>query len=254
MKKVLPILAIIVVAAAAVAVWFTLNGRSAATEALGGTGTIEATNVNVASQASGRIMSVGVKSGDIVKKGAVLFRIDPTLADYQVRQAQAGVKAASATLKYAKDNDKSKAEIAQDRAQLDQARIALKMAQVQAGYSVVKAPIDGVAIDVAANSGELASPGQTLAVLGDVMQLTVSVYVPESRIGQVKVGQSGTLTIDSASQPFQCKVTSVASQAEFTPSSIETKDQRVKLVYEVKLSVSDPSGTLKPGMPADVKL
>jgi HlyD family secretion protein len=62
------------------------------------------------------------------------------------------------------------------------------------------------------------------------------------------------LTTDSSDTKFSCTVTSIASQAEFTPASIETKDQRVKLVYQVQLDVTDPSGTLKPGMPVDVNL
>jgi HlyD family secretion protein len=165
------------------------------------------------------------------------------------------VRAAQATLRQAKDDDESDAVIAQDQAALDQARIQLKMAQTQAGYAVVTSPLSGVALEVPANVGENASPGQTLAVIGDVGHLTVSVYVSEAQIGQVKVGQTGTLTTDSTGdKTFPVKVTSVASQAEFTPASIETKDQRVKLVYEVRLDVSDKSGALKPGMPADVKL
>ena len=111
-----------------------------------------------------------------------------------------------------------------------------------------------MALDVPATTGEMAAAGQTLAVLGDVSHLTVSIYVPENQIGQVKVGQKGTLTTDSSDKKFDCRVTSVASQAEFTPASIETKDQRVKLVYQVQLDVTDTSGTLKPGMPVDVSL
>jgi HlyD family secretion protein len=201
-----------------------------------------------------RIVEAGVRAGDTVKKGQVLFKLDATTLAYQVDQAKAGERAAAATLQQARDDDKSSAKIAQDQAALDQAGIAVKMAQVQAGNALIAAPIDGVALDVPATVGENAAPGMALAVLGDVKHLTVSIYVPESRIGEVKVGRTGTLTVDSSTDSFPVKVTSVASQAEFTPASIETKDQRVKLVYEVKLDVSDPSGTLKPGMPADVKL
>ncbi len=256
MKRIL----IIVVAVAAVAgiaygVWFYMSGTSSAADnALGGTGTIEATNVAVSSQVSGRIVEAHVKAGDTVKKGAVLFKLDDSMLAVQESQAQAGVNAAAATLQYAKDNGKSDAEVAQDAAQLDQANDTMRMAQIQRGYANVTAPIDGVALTVAANTGENANPGSTLATLGETKHLTVSIYVPENKIGQVKVGQKGTLTTDSSDKSFTCRVTSIASQAEFTPSSIETKDQRVKLVYQVQLDVSDPSGTLKPGMPADVSL
>jgi HlyD family secretion protein len=104
----------------------------------------------------------------------------------------------------------------------------------------------------ALDAGEIASPGKTLATVGRLDELTVTVYVPESDIGRVKVGAKATLLTDSTTSVFACIVRSVASEAEFTPAQVETKDQRVKLVYAVKLSVDDSSGTLKPGMPADV--
>lgn len=256
MKRILAILVLAVIAAAAYAVWTTQRSASTANGTVGGSGTIEATNITVSSrmQGSERITLVRVKAGDTVKKGAVLFKLDPTQAFLQVDQAKAGVRAAAATLKQARDDDKSSAEIAQDQAVLDQADLQVKMLQVQVGYSIITAPIDAVALDVPATVGENASPGGTLAVLGDVKHLTVSVFIPESRIAEVKVGQAGTLSTDSSTKSFACKVTSIASKAEFTPASIETKDQRVKLVYEVKLDVTDSSGALKPGMPVDVKL
>lgn len=257
MKRILPILLVVLVAGAAYAVYSTTKSSSAAAQGLGGSGTIEATNVNVSSQAQGaaRIIEVDVKTGDQVKKGQVLFKLDPTLANLTVQQAQAGVTAAAATLKQDKDDSKSDAQIAQDQATLDQANIQVKMAQAQLSYYTIKAPIDGAALDVPGTVGQNAAPGSTLAVIGDVGHLTVSIYVPESQIGQVKVDQKGTLTTDSTgNQTFPCTVTSVASQAEFTPASIETKDQRVKLVYQVQLDVHDTTGALKPGMPADVTL
>lgn len=255
MKRILPILVIVVIAATAYAVWTSQRTASAA-DSLGGAGTIEATNVTVSSQVAGslRITDAMVNAGDHVEKGQVLFKLDATSLNYQVQQAQAGARAAAQTLQLAKDDDKSTAEIDQDQAALDQANVAVKMAQLQASYAIVKAPISGVALEVPATVGESAVPGGSLAIIGDTAHLTVSIYVPESQIGKVKVGQTGRLTTDSSSGSFPVKVTSVASQAEFTPSSTETKDQRVKLVYEVKLDVSDSSGALKPGMPVDVKL
>jgi HlyD family secretion protein len=253
MKRILPILLVLVVAAAGYAVW-TQRSANVIGGGLGGSGTIEATNVTVSSQASGRITTAFVRAGDSVKKGEVLFRLDPTMALYQIDQAQAGVRAAQATLDQDENDGKSDAQIAQDKAQRDQAKIAVDMARAQLGYYTIKSPLAGVALDVPGTAGENATPGGTLAVLGDTSHLQVSIYVPESQIGQVKVGREGALTTDSSSGRFACRVTSVASQAEFTPASVETKDQRVKLVYEVRLDLSDKTGTLKPGMPVDVTL
>lgn len=257
MKRIVPVIVLIVAAAVGYAVWTGTRTPSGGASGLGGSGTIEATDVTVSSlvQTPSRVVSAAVEPGQRVEKGQVLFQLDRTLADYQVQQAQAGVRAAEATLEQDEDDDASDAQIAQDRATLDQARIAVKLAEAQASYTTVSSPIDGIALDVPAGVGENASPGQTLAVIGDVSRLTVAIFVPEPRIGEVKVGQKGTLTTDSTgAETFPCVVTSIASQAEFTPSSIETRDQRVKLVYAVTLDVTDASGRLKPGMPADVTL
>jgi RND family efflux transporter MFP subunit len=256
MKRTLMIVAIVaVVGAVGFGVYTYMTGTSAASgSTLGGTGTIEAVNVTVSSQASGRIVAARLKVGDVVRKGQVLFMLDRQMSLQQIAQAEAGVKAAEATLQYAKDNSKTDAEIAQDSAAVDQAKATLKMAQIQYGYATVTAPISGVALTVPVNLGENATPGQTLARLGDTQHLTVSIYVPENQIGQVKIGKTGSLTTDSSDKTYKCVVTSVASQAEFTPASIETKDQRTKLVYQVKLDITDSDRNLKPGMPADVVL
>ena len=91
-------------------------------------------------------------------------------------------------------------------------------------------------------------------MMSQVQSLTVTIYVPETQIGQVKMGQPGTITTDSTTKTYNGKVTFIASQAEFTPASVETKDQRTKLVYQVKLNITDADANLKPGMPADVVL
>jgi HlyD family secretion protein len=128
------------------------------------------------------------------------------------------------------------------------------MTRVQVGYTTIASPIDGVLTNIAANAGENAVPGSTLAILSDPASLTVTIFIPETQIAQVKVGQTGTLTTDSTTKQYHADVVFVNSQAEFTPSSIETKDQRVNLVYQVKLRITDADSALKPGMPADVVL
>jgi len=191
-----------------------------------------------------------------VKKGDVLYRLDPSLLKLSVSQAHAGVSAAKANYKHVKDKSSStKADKAAAKAQYTQAKAAEKMAKVQLGYATITSPIDGIVSNLAVHEGENATPGSTLAMLSDTGNLTVTIYIPENRIGEVKIGQEGTLSTDSTKQ-YAAKVTYISSQAEFTPSSIETKDQRVKLVYQVKLTITDSgaSSELKPGMPADVVL
>lgn len=256
MKRIARVLVVIVVLA--VAGYFAWNyyGNGGGASALGGSGTIETAQIAITPQVSGRIVSAPAEEGVAVRKGDTIYRLDATLADLQVSQARAGVSAAQANHDQVRDKSSStKAGKAAAKAQLDQAKAALRMAQVQAGYASVVSPLDGVLTNLAARAGENAVPGNTLAIVSDPTSLTVTIYVAESQIGLVKVGQSGTLTTDStASKTYRAQVVFIGSQAEFTPASIETKDQRVKLVYQVKLRITDPDSALKPGMPADVVL
>jgi len=252
------IIAIILVALVAVGGYFAYQkyfaNAAGANGGLGGSGMIETTQIAITPQTAGRIIEAPPNEGLPVKKGDVLYRLDPATAQYQVEQAQAGQKAASANYSHVKKDDgATSADRAAAKAQLDQANIAVKLAQVQLGYTVIASPLVGTITNVVAKVGENAVPGSTMAVVSDPAQLTVNIYVPENRIGEVKVGQPGTLTTDSTNS-YQVQVSFVGSQAEFTPASIETKDQRVKLVYQVKCRILNPDSSLKAGMPADVVL
>lgn len=233
--------------------WATYGDTSTPEDAvLGGSGTVEADEVAVSSVVAGRIQSVTATEGAEVASGTVLFSLEGSVADLQVQQAAAGVRAADAALAQVKADKGTKAEVNQANARVDQANAALEMARVQASYALVKSATSGVITQVIASAGENASPGKTLAKIADLGRLHVSVYISETEIGQVKLDQWATVKTDSSSREFDAQVVFIASQAEFTPSNIETKDQRVKLVYEVRLDIPDTGDVLKPGMPVDV--
>lgn len=255
MKRIAPILiAIVVLAVVGYYGWTYYTGLAKTSNVLGGSGTIETEQVAISPQASGRIVEAPAEEGVPVKKGDILYRLDATTAQLQIQQAQAGASAAQAAYDQAVRDKKKASEKAAAQAQLDQANVAIQLAQVQFGYATVASPLDGVLSSIAAKAGENAAPGNTLAIVSNPASLTVTIYVPESRIGEVKLGQEGTLTTDSTSRTYHAKVVFIGSQAEFTPASIETKDQRVKLVYQVKLRITDSDLAIKPGMPADVVL
>lgn len=253
-KPILVVVAIVALLAVGGAVWFFWNNaQERANQALGGSGTIEAQQTIISAQTAGKILKAPFAEGNPVKKGQVLYQLDPSLAKDQVKQAQAGLDAANAQLNQVKDDSASTdADIAAAQAQVDQAAVAVNMAKTQAGYSTVTAPVAGTASNKVADVGENAAPGSTLAVISDTRNLTVTIYVPETEIGKISLGQKGTVVTDSSTKEYPGKVTFISSQAEFTPASVETKDQRVKLVYQVKLSIDNTDGALKPGMPADV--
>jgi len=84
-------------------------------------------------------------------------------------------------------------------------------------------------------------------------QLTITVYLPEDRYGEIHLGDGARVTVDSFPEiEFEAQVARIASQAEFTPRNVQTQEGRRTTVFAVELTLSDPLGRLKPGMPADV--
>jgi HlyD family secretion protein len=255
-KRIIPIVLVIaVVAGIGYYWWTTYGGGSAANQALGGSGTIEAQQIAITPQTAGRIIEAPANEGPAVEKGAVLFRLDPSVIQLQIASLDTVIHAAQVNYDHVrKDSGASYADKQAAKAQWEQAVLSKKMAQVQLTYTTIHAPVDGVLTNVTQKTGENAVPGTTMAMISQVQSLTVTIYVPENQIGQVKIGQAGSITTDSTTKTYNGRVTFIASQAEFTPASIETKDQRTKLVFQVKLNITDADNNLKPGMPADVVL
>jgi HlyD family secretion protein len=257
-KRIIPILLVIAVVAGVGYWWWTTygGGSAAANGQLGGSGTIEAEQLAITPQVQGRILSGPTEEGTAVKAGDVLYRLDSSTLQLQIKSLQTAIDAAYANYGHVKhDSNASSADKKAAKSQWEQAVLAKQMAQVQLANFTVKSPADGTLSSIAQHAGENAAPGTTMAMLSQVQSLTVTVYIPETQIGQVKIGQSGTLTTDSVpNKAYHGTVSFISSQAEFTPSAIETKDQRVKLVYQVKLDITDADTQLKPGMPADVVL
>ena len=149
------------------------------------------------------------------------------------------------------DQAKSSEMQAENAVKLAQANLDLLDAQM--AKITVTAPVDGVVLTRAGEPGSVVNPGGTVLTLGRLDELTITVYIPETRIGEVTVGESATVTVDSfPGTTFSATVDYIASQAEFTPRNVQTVDGRSNTVYAVKLKLGDVSGKLKPGMPADV--
>ncbi len=117
----------------------------------------------------------------------------------------------------------------------------------------IRAPLNGVVLERLYEPSEIATPGSTLLVLGDLFTLNLTVYVPEDRYGQIILGRTYPVTVDSfPGTTFEGVVTHIADQAEFTPRNVQTVEGRKTTVFAVRLSLANPGLTLKPGMPADV--
>ncbi len=170
------------------------------------------------------------------------------------KQAQAAVLVAEARLAAVKAGPMPE-EVAIAEAQVRQAEAALFRVEVQLDKLKLTAPREGIITDRAAHPGELATPGTTLINLGDLDQVTLTVFIPETQIGRVRVGQSGRVRVDAyPGTTFEGRVSFIAQEAEFTPKNVQTEEERVNLVFAVKISLDNPDHRLKPGMPADAEI
>jgi multidrug resistance efflux pump len=157
------------------------------------------------------------------------------------------VTAAEDTLKQAQ----STADQAQKA--VDQAQANLDLLDTQLSKLTVYAPMDGVILVRNVEPGEFVQPGATALSIADLNNLTITVYVPEDRYGQISLGQQADVMVDSfPGTTFSAEITQIADQAEFTPRNVQTVEGRSSTVYAVKLKVTDSEGKLKIGMPADV--
>jgi HlyD family secretion protein len=138
---------------------------------------------------------------------------------------------------------------------VDQARAALKTAEARLSDGVALAAASGVILAKNAEQGETVSAGSPVYTIGDLGKPWVRVYVNENKLGALKLGQNAEVMTDSyPGKRYEGTVTYISSDAEFTPKNIQTQEERVKLVFGVKVSVTNSNNELKPGMPADVRI
>ena len=146
-------------------------------------------------------------------------------------------------------------EIAQSQARHEQAKQLAALARTQLDFATLNAPMAGVVLSKNAEPGEYIAPGASVVTLADLQHVWVRAYIEETELGRVKLGQRALVNVDTfPGRSFEGRVSFISDQAEFTPKSVQTRKERVKLVYRIKIDVANPSLELKPGMPADARI
>ena len=141
------------------------------------------------------------------------------------------------------------------RGQLAQARNALEVARTRLKEMSIHSPMDGLVLRKNLEVGEMANPGVPILTLMKPSDIWVRAYVPEEEVGRIKVGGKAQIAVDAyPARRFPGRITEIASEAEFTPRNVQTRKERVNLVFRIKIAVDNPEGILKPGMPADADL
>jgi len=138
---------------------------------------------------------------------------------------------------------------------IDRSRAQVGISEAQLADTEVSTPIDGVVLVKSAEPGEVLGAGTTIVTIGDLEHPWLRAYINETDLGRVKLGQKVKLTTDSfPGKAYWGKISYIASEAEFTPKQIQTKEERVKLVYRIKIDVDNSSHELKNNMPVDAEI
>ncbi len=248
--------------------------HNAANDGILASGSVEATEAQLGFQAPGRIELIGVHEGDRVQTGQVLARLDARETEARLAQAKAQVTATTVRLTDTRrDVDRNKTLLAGgaigqetfDKSQLAFNLASSELAQAQANVQaieavlanmIIRASFDGVVTVRHREPGEIMPAGAPVLTVMNPGDRWVRIYIPENHIGAVHLGQKAMITTDTwPDKQYAGDVTYIASQAEFTPKNVQTTEERVKLVYAVKVRITDdPKFELKSGMPADVRL
>lgn len=218
-KRLIVAAAVVAIAIATIAGWRWYAGLPGDADVLRASGMIEATEVAVSSEVGGRLLERPIQEGDRVRRDAVLARFDTDLLDHQIQLADTGT------------------------------RLHLEL---QRDRQTLRAPFEGWVVRTVFESGEVVPPGAPVAVVADWRELTLKVYLPEDQFGRVALGEGTAVTVDAyPGETFAGAVSAIASSAEFTPRNVQTREDRVKSVYAVKIRLPNADLRLKPGTFAD---
>jgi len=169
----------------------------------------------------------------------------------QIRQAEAELQQAEAEFALIKAGPRVES-IDQARAQVQGAEEGVNQARQQLAYTELSSPMKAVVLSVAAEPGEYLNPSSPVLTLGRMEKPWLRAYVHERALGRIKLNQEVDVSTDSfPDKIYKGRISFISSQAEFTPKTVQTFEERVKLMYRIKVALDNPDNELKPGMPAD---
>ena len=177
----------------------------------------------------------------------------------QIKAQAALVERARGALKMAEANTlemkRREQELTTRRAEIDRSHANIALINSQLADTVATSPVDGVVLVKSADVGEVLAAGTTVVAIGDIEHPWLRGYINETDLGKVKLGTKAKVTTDSyPSKVYPGRVSFIASEAEFTPKQIQTQQERVKLVYRIKIEIENPQHELKSNMPADAEI
>lgn len=177
----------------------------------------------------------------------------------QIEQQRAAVARAKAAVRLSKageiDLKRREEEIPTRQADIVRAKAQVGVIETQLGDRTLASPVDGVVLTKSSEAGEVLAAGTAILTLGDIDRPWVRGYIGEKDLGRVKLGMPAVVRSDSfKDKTYKGRITFISSEAEFTPKQIQTQEERVKLVYRIKIEVENPNRELKSNMPVDAEI
>jgi len=190
--------------------------------------------------------------GVVTEKQRDTVKLNYDIAQSRLAEGEAALKLAEGHLTKIDAIDR---EIEVSMAQINVAKASFNQASIQLDYTQLKSPMDGIVTSRNIEPGETITPGREVITVSDLSRVDLKIFVDETEIGKVKPGQRVDVQVDTfPGKTYGGVVSFISPEGEFTPKIIQTKKERVKLVYLVKVSIENPNLELKAGMPADAWL
>ncbi|MGH2402882.1 MAG: HlyD family secretion protein [bacterium] len=179
-------------------------------------------------------------------------QLDVAASRAQVDQAEAGLRSARSAAGLVTQRAR---EVDAARAAFEQAKASLDLAMTSRNNAILRAPIRGTVLSKNVEIGDLVMVGSPVMTIGDLSRPYLRIFVSETDLGRVKLGQAADVRVDAfPGRVIRGTVEAISNRAEFTPGNVQTKEERVKLVFGVKVVLPNPEGILKPGLPADATI
>ncbi|HVU36200.1 MAG TPA: efflux RND transporter periplasmic adaptor subunit [Opitutaceae bacterium] len=183
---------------------------------------------------------------------AAISSRDFEAAQAQLKVAEARVTEATERLKLTRAGPRIET-IRQARARAEQARAAVALAETQVENTRLLSPLTGVVLSHNVEPGEFVAAGTPIMTVADLAHVWVRAYIAETDLGRIRHGEHVVVRTDAfPGRKFDGTIGFISSEAEFTPKTVQTEKERVKLVFRIKVDIDNPRDELKPGMPADV--
>lgn len=208
-------------------------------------GTIEATKIDIPARVSSVVAARKVNEGDKVKSGQTLMEL--SCEDYKLAQSIAGDNYSRAARLYKQGSEAKEA--------YDQILNRKQDADLRVAWCNVTAPSDGTILNKYHEAGEMVNPGTRLFTMANLQDIYAYIYVPQTSVAKLKLGEKLTgILPEMNNKEFQGTIIHINEEAEFTPKNVQTREERTRLVFGVKIAFDNKEEILKPGMTVEVTL